>query len=146
VLTYKPCCSVVLEPSPKSCSLCRISSETFCFSSSGSPFRVFSSLVNALRSFFTFSHQRPKPNVSKASDHRFNGTPEQIEFQTQELCRTAITASMSSTGSAARRIRIDSSTHLICSLEYFSSPPKATGTNLIGGLICSEQSHELTVS
>uniref|UniRef100_A0A0A9CUR0 Uncharacterized protein n=1 Tax=Arundo donax TaxID=35708 RepID=A0A0A9CUR0_ARUDO len=83
--TASRCCMTLLL-SPKSRSRLTISYETFCFSTSGSSFRLFSSRAKTFRSFFT--------------------------------------ACTSSTGSASRRIRIDSSTLLICSSVYCTTSPR----------------------
>ena len=57
VLSRIPLCCARLPLSPKSCSRCTISYEIFCFSSSGSSFRRFSSRVKTFCSLFTFGIQ-----------------------------------------------------------------------------------------
>jgi hypothetical protein len=127
---YRPRCSVLLRSSPKSRSLCKISNETFCFSSSGSSLLLFASRANTLRSFFTL--KRPTQNRNQKS--QITATIRdclQMESQAHETLWIEHTASMSSTGSAAMRIWIDSSTHFTCSFEYLSSVVVTTEANAI---------------
>ena len=112
VLSRIPLCCARLPLSPKSCSRCTISYEIFCFSSSGSSFRRFSSRVKTFCSLFTFGIQ----NFSGLDCSTENWSTKNLS-NIQGLFTTS-TARTSSTGSASWRIRIDSSTLLICSSVY----------------------------